>query len=315
MSPRVVIITRTKNRPILLRRAILSIADQSFTDYIHVIVNDGGNIEDVDKAILQLPVDKKSKIQVIHLNNSKGMEAASNVGIINSNSEFIVVHDDDDSWQRDFLSSTVNYLDSNPFTMGVATKSYRVIEEIDNQNVKIIYSIPYVSQYSHISIIDMCRTNLIPNNSFMFRRSVLSEIGYFDERLPVIGDWEFNLRFLLKYDIETINERLANFHHRLNAKDQSGNTIISGIDNHRRFRNIIKNRMIRDEINNHAYGLGLLINIMPTLGRADLILIASEIQERVKIFIKTGVIGKLMPKDKHSVELEKRFHAHKENGF
>ena len=37
--------------------------------------------------------------------------------------------------------------------------------------------------------------------SFLFRRSCYEKISGFDESLPVLGDWDFNLRFLLKYDI------------------------------------------------------------------------------------------------------------------
>ena len=45
---KVAIITRTKNRCLLLRRAIESVLAQSFADWTHVIVNDGGNRYEVD---------------------------------------------------------------------------------------------------------------------------------------------------------------------------------------------------------------------------------------------------------------------------
>lgn len=42
---RVGIITRTKNRPLLLRRAIQSVANQTYKNYVHIIVNDGDSLE------------------------------------------------------------------------------------------------------------------------------------------------------------------------------------------------------------------------------------------------------------------------------
>ena len=42
-SGRVAIITRTKDRPFLLPRAIDSVLKQTQGDWIHVIVNDGGD--------------------------------------------------------------------------------------------------------------------------------------------------------------------------------------------------------------------------------------------------------------------------------
>ena len=44
----VAVITRTKDRPILLRRAIESVLRQSFGEWVHVIINDGGNPSTVD---------------------------------------------------------------------------------------------------------------------------------------------------------------------------------------------------------------------------------------------------------------------------
>ena len=39
---KVAIITRTKDRPLLLERAIQSVESQTYSDYVHVILNDGG---------------------------------------------------------------------------------------------------------------------------------------------------------------------------------------------------------------------------------------------------------------------------------
>jgi glycosyltransferase involved in cell wall biosynthesis len=54
-----------------------------------------------------------TELRVLHHAHSKGMEAASNAGIHASTGEFVVIHDDDDSWHPDFLRETVDYLDYN----------------------------------------------------------------------------------------------------------------------------------------------------------------------------------------------------------
>ena len=48
---RVAIITRTKDRPILLRRAIRSALNQTFRDWLLVIVNDGGEPETIKLVV------------------------------------------------------------------------------------------------------------------------------------------------------------------------------------------------------------------------------------------------------------------------
>jgi glycosyltransferase involved in cell wall biosynthesis len=54
------------------------------------------------------------------------MEAASNAGIAACDSDYIVIHDDDDSWCPDFLERTVAFLDGPEGARygGVATHSH-----------------------------------------------------------------------------------------------------------------------------------------------------------------------------------------------
>ncbi|MBE9593899.1 MAG: glycosyltransferase family 2 protein, partial [Proteobacteria bacterium] len=106
---KVAIITRTLNRPILLRRAAQSILNQTFEDYIWVVVNDGGEKEPINDAVSNFPEDK---VIVIHNPTRVGMEAASNIGLKSSESEYVVIHDDDDTWHPEFLKKTVSYLDA-----------------------------------------------------------------------------------------------------------------------------------------------------------------------------------------------------------
>ena len=99
---KVAIITRTMNRPILLRRAAQSILNQTFKDYIWVIVNDGEK-EPVSDVVSNFPEDT---VIVIHNPKPVGLEAASNIGLKSSDSEYVVVHDDDDTWHPEFLEKT-----------------------------------------------------------------------------------------------------------------------------------------------------------------------------------------------------------------
>ena len=50
--------------------------------------------------------------------------------------------------------------------------------------------------------------------AFVYRRSVHERIGLFDERFSVVGDWDFNLRFLQVFEVGVIDQRLANYHWR-----------------------------------------------------------------------------------------------------
>jgi hypothetical protein len=55
----------------------------------------------------------------------------------------------------------------------------------------------------------------------MYKRELLDEIGLYREDLPVLGDWEFNLRFALRFKIHVIPESLAYYHKRIQTDNKA----------------------------------------------------------------------------------------------
>lgn len=308
MKPQVAVITRTKNRGILLRRALLSVATQSLQDYIHVIVNDGGSTSEVDLALLVLEDKHREKIKVITYEESKGMEAASNIGISESDSEYIVIHDDDDSWQPDFLETTVAYLNKNIESYGIATQSIQVRERVTSGKVKIINTNLYKKRIKNISIFSMCSQNSFPPISFLFRRKALNTIGMYNETLSVLGDWEFNLRFIKHYDIEYLKIPLANYHHRADTKGSFGNSIFNDSEKHLNIRNNLNNRFLRLDIHSNNMNIGFIINLSQ---RLDNQLNPKKIKEKIEYFFYSNKITMFIRSyfpDQHAKNLQKRFH-------
>ena len=66
MTANITIIMRTKNRPILLRRAIFSVIQQVYSDWRLIIINDGGDPDAVDRHLKDVEAAQKYKITVIH---------------------------------------------------------------------------------------------------------------------------------------------------------------------------------------------------------------------------------------------------------
>jgi len=246
--PKVAIITRTKNRPIMLKRAAESVANQIFKDYVWVVVNDGGCPNTVDAIIKDSPVDLSRTI-VVHNEDSLGMEAASNKAISHSNSEYIVIHDDDDSWHPDFLSATVAFLEKPPVSTmkGVITYTRRLSEIIiDDSYVEILDDVPYNDWVINVHLYEMASQNFFAPICFLFSRSVYNEIGGFDQSLPVLGDWDFNIRFLTKCDIGVIPNFLAYYHHRDYQKTGDySNSVYGAISKHAMYEAIVRNRYLR----------------------------------------------------------------------
>lgn len=266
MQPLVSVITRTKNRPVLLERAINSVLNQTLTNWQHIIINDGG-----DEAVMEAIADKYSqpyhnRLLVINNKVSTGMEAASNKALRRSEAKYIGIHDDDDTWHRDFLAETTAFLESKPTNSfrGVAVHTSRVVEQMQsNGSVRKISEERFNHWADFISLYRMAASNIFPPISFVYERQVLDDIGYYREDLPVLGDWDFHLRFLVQYEIGLIKKTLAYYHHRINLQshgDVYSNTVVSSLDQHKLYDSMIRNDLLRKDIKTNSFGLGYLVN-------------------------------------------------------
>lgn len=265
---RVAIVTRTKSRPLLLERALRSVLNQTFQDWTHVIVNDGGDPAEVQRAVAPHREHYRGRIVVIDTSGSSGIEAASNIGVRASDSEFVVIHDDDDSWERDFLTRCVEFMDATDTPRldcgygGVITHSLRVDEEINGQNVRRIGEEPFNTWLANVSLYRLAAGNVFPPISFLFRRDAWEKVGGFRESLPVLGDWDFHLRVCACYEIGVVPELLANYHRRSSIQaGEYGNTIVVSDLKHRAYENLYRNELLRRDLEAGQAGLGFMVNM------------------------------------------------------
>jgi glycosyltransferase involved in cell wall biosynthesis len=255
--PATAIITRTKDRPLLLHRAARSVARQKYRDFAWVVVNDGGDRGEVEAA-LEPARQHEVDLHLVHRRESTGMEAASNAGLAASKSEYIAIHDDDDTWHPAFLERTVSFLESAPLFVGVICHSEEVREEIKGRSIVERSRRPLNSEVHDIHISELFYRNLFPPISLLYRRSALEAIGAYDERLPVLGDWDFNLRLILHGEIAVIEETLAYYHVR-KARHQAPNSIHDTPYLHKRYEAVIRNRLIRAALDHGTMHPGSLM--------------------------------------------------------
>jgi glycosyltransferase involved in cell wall biosynthesis len=216
-SPKISIITRTRNRPILLARAVESVlGQQNPPAWEWIVVNDAGDPDEVRRVLEPATNRHPDRIKLIHIPESRGMEHASNSGIRTASGDYLVIHDDDDSWEPAFLNRMCEWLDQPEHAAhaGVVCHSIRVVEEIREEGITEQFRHPFNGELREISFWRVLQENPFPPISFVFRRKAYDEAGPFDESLPVLGDWEFNLRVLARYPVGILPEALALYHHR-----------------------------------------------------------------------------------------------------
>lgn len=245
---RVALICRTKDRPLLLRRAIEGILAQTFGDWLLVIVNDGGDADLLDDLVEEYRSELADRVVVVHNPISTGMQPASNIGILSCDSEYILIHDDDDSLEPDFLARTIGHLDTAGWDGslgGVVTWSNLVVETVWEDEIYPGSSTIFKELHS-LNLRDLAVENRFPPISFVFTRAAYETVGSFDDEAGPLGDWDFHLRVLRDFDIPVLPEPLANYHHR-DAGDQSvyGNSVHAGRIDHRQRRDRLITRAAR----------------------------------------------------------------------
>jgi glycosyltransferase involved in cell wall biosynthesis len=285
---KVAVITRTKDRPLLLNRAVQSVINQTFADWHLVIVNDGGNPKTVEKVLEKYWDRLQGKITTVHHDTSLGMEAASNAGISSSASEYLVIHDDDDSWQPDYLESCVNYMHKNKNLSelgGVVTHWNIVIEKIKDDRV-IEVSRKIEKDVLHLSLYRMLHECYIVPICFFYKRSALQDVGLYDSSLKLAGDWEFNIRFLSKYEIGLIPRPLANYHKRLPvSKNACTNAVLEAPNLLEHYATLVRNRYLRKDLVEGKVRMGTLMNLSHHLSQLRLWhLIKNDLKRIKKLF-------------------------------
>ena len=250
-SPTVAVLVRTKDRPRFLRRALANIAEQTFTDYTVCVINDGGD-ESATRAILQASplahlLEGDAPRLMLLTTGGGNMEAASNAGLAATDSEFVAIHDDDDLWAPEFLERTVGALRASEALIC----STRVVERYECETPEGEFEV-YEERIFHdglpgFGLQFLYRTNRTVPIGILYRRRLHELVGFYDESLPVVGDWEFNLRAAAVTEVLLVDEPLAYWSLRPEADGAEANSVQRQAE-HARFDASVRARAIRDDL-------------------------------------------------------------------
>ena len=248
----VTVVMRTYERPVMLARAVASVQKQTFTDWSVVIVNNGGVPSRVDDVVAVARLaSPSSDIHVLHLEERVGMEEASNIALQASSSEYFAIHDDDDTWKPAFLERSVAAMTSHRDAAAIVTGVTKIHELSRGKTLRPQVSEDFYLTQERLTFEAMLGNNTFPPIAALFRRSLLNTVGMFDATLPVLGDWEFNLRAVTAGPFVFVPERLANYHIRTPDSDvATGNSITVGRDRHRETKALLHERWMSESTPN-----------------------------------------------------------------
>lgn len=259
--PKVAIITRTKDRIKFLERAIQSVLQQTAKDYIHVILNDGGDEQEVESLLGKYP--DKNRI-VIHNKNSVGIVPALNQAIKAVDSEYITILDDDDAWHPDRLKLGLEVMRQRKAVASVVLME-TVIEDVSESGEIIeIERKPHSESWTgEVSLYKQAHRNYLSNGAIMYLREAYNELDGYDDKLKTAEDWDFGIRLMLKYNVEQVmsDEALVYYHQRPNVKDEKiGNSVHAGVREQERTIMILRNNYLRKDLEQGKFGVGFIMN-------------------------------------------------------
>ncbi|OGW78007.1 MAG: hypothetical protein A3C51_01670 [Omnitrophica bacterium RIFCSPHIGHO2_02_FULL_46_20] len=226
-----------------LEEALLSVFSQTYKNY-EIIVVDDGSATGGAKSICKKYGDKLKYIR----QENKGVSAARNNGIANSHGEYIAFLDEDDIWLPDKIEKQVGYFEELKRKNINAGLIYTGQQMIDEDNNVLANGLCKSSGYNYKLLLF---GNFIGTPScVMTTRSVLRDVGLFDEGLLQCQDFDMWIRIAKKYDIYSVNEILTRYRNRQNSLSKDTETRISNCNKiiEKQFEEDAKNEIISSEL-------------------------------------------------------------------
>lgn len=192
------VVIPTYNRAGKLLRAISSVLYQTFTDSEVIVVDDGS--DDGTEEFLKPVMDH---IKYIRHPDNMGVSAARNRGIKASRYPFIAFLDSDDYWLPKKLSTQMAFFEENPEAVACQT------EEIwERKGIRVNPGKRHLKPSGDIFVPSL-RLCLVSPSAVVLKRSLLDELGLFDEDLPACEDYDLWLRISCRYPIHLIPRHLV----------------------------------------------------------------------------------------------------------
>lgn len=209
------VILPTYGRPDNLKRAIESVIKQTIDDWELIIVDDN-DPKSKDRELTSYVVKdylSDSRINYVCHEENKNGSAARNTGILKAKGEYISFLDDDDEYLPSRLEYCLKELNvAQDLYCGVYTGC---IFYHDNK----IYAKKDVAKTGNFLVKTLATTfNSYSGSNIFIKRSIIDEIGLFDESFIRHQDYEFLVRLFEKYDLIGISKLLL-------AKYENGSNI------------------------------------------------------------------------------------------
>ena len=228
-------IVPTCDRPILLDRALRSIARQVLVPSEIIVVDDGS--EPHQKLTREAMARHDfGNAQVVPNAHCKGAGGARNTGAETARGELLAFLDDDDEWLPSYLFEAVRRFELDDLDVVCTDLLCQFVDGVDRA--------AKTAPQRLTAELFLTRNPGFGGSNIVIRRSLYGEIGGFDESLLTANDMDLGLRLSLRHNVKyhRLPERLVRFHEHGGPKlcTPAGDAMRAGI---RRFYELHSHRM------------------------------------------------------------------------
>ncbi len=193
------VIIPTHDRPKTLRRAVMSVQNQSYPHIEIIIVNDGQKI--IDQHIQNLG---EFPIHVVQNKHTKGACGARNTGLEIATGGYISFLDDDDEYMPNCIEIFVNEIDKENTLLVYSGKNI-----VSNHGMSYSFNQNKILQPKWAILLN----NFIGStSSVLMRRNWKTSTLWFDESLTVLQDYDLFIKICQTGKITKINQPLINYY-------------------------------------------------------------------------------------------------------
>jgi glycosyltransferase involved in cell wall biosynthesis len=270
MKPLISICIPTYNGVKFLEETLQSIISQSYEN-IELIVSDDASSDNTLEIIEAFKEQSYFPVYIFH-HTPKGIGANWNNCLKQAKGKYIKFLFQDDVMVKDCLEKMVQVLEENPKVGLVASKRDFIIEEDIKKEEINQWIADYGDLQKHLNLtpkeITILDTSLFGLHSFygsplnkigepsavMFRKKVIEKVGYFNEELKQILDYEYWYRILKNHPIAIINEPFVKF--RLHQNQATNINRNQDIDDYKRYEEILYKhyyKLLHPEVRKRLY--------------------------------------------------------------
>ena len=192
------VVIPTYNRARSVCRAIASVLYQTHPPE-EIIVVDDGSTDGTFHGVARFP----QPVKYLRHPHNLGVSAARNTGIKASSSPLVAFLDSDDYWLPAKLSAQLRFFAGHPEAVACQTQEIWI-----RRGIRVNPKTKHLKPSGDVFEPSLKRC-LVSPSAVMLKRSLLDEVGLFDEAFPVCEDYDLWLRVSCRHPVHLIDDALV----------------------------------------------------------------------------------------------------------